>query len=132
MASRLSIPVRNARVDAVKTALDGGPAAGYVEIRTGTQPATPGTAATGTLLATCTLSDPSFPAASAGSATASAITQDSSADATGTAGWFRGYDSTGVAVIDGAVGAEMTLNNTSIVAGGTVSITSWVLTEPVG
>lgn len=135
MATRIATSARNAAADAVVDLLDAGSGAGYIEIRTGTQPATPATTASGTLLATLTLSDPAFGAASSGTATASAITGDSSADATGTAGWFRAYDSTSAAVIDGSVtatggGGDMTLSSTSIVAGGTVDITSWTVTMP--
>jgi hypothetical protein len=137
MATRIATSARNAAADAVVDLLDAGAGAGYIEIRTGAQPATPNTAASGTLLATLPLSDPAFGSAASGTATASAITSDTSADATGTAGWFRGYDSTGAAVIDGSVtatggGGDMTLDSTSIVAGGTVAVTSWTITMPVG
>ncbi len=137
MATRISTAARNAAADAVVDLLDGGAAAGYIEIRTGAQPATPGDAATGTLLATLPLSDPAFGAASSGVATASAITDDTSADATGTAGWFRGYDDNDVAVIDGSItatsgGGDMELNSVSIVTGGLVEITSWTITMPGG
>ena len=137
MATRISAAVASAMVDDVSAALDGGPAAGYIEIRTGAQPATVATAASGTLLGTLTLSDPSFPAASGGTASANAITGDTSADATGTAGWFRAYDSTGTAVIDGDItatsgGGDLELDSVSIVAGGTIDITSWTITQPAG
>lgn len=138
MATRISTTAAAAACNGVVDLLDGGPAAGYVEIRTGSQPATVGTAATGTLLGTLTLSDPAFGNATSASpsvATASAITSDTSADATGTAGWFRAYDSTGAAVKDGACGlsgsgAEMILDSTSIVASGTISISSWTVAMP--
>ena len=39
-------------------------------------------------------------------ATANSVTDDSSADATGTAGWFRVYDSTGLEVMDGECGTS--------------------------
>lgn len=137
MATRISVAARNAAADAVVDLLDGGSGAGYIEIRTGSQPATPATAASGTLLATLPLSDPAFGAASTGVATASAVTSDTNADASGTAGWFRGYDSTGAAVIDGSItasggGGDMTLSSVSIVAGGTVSVSSWTITMPGG
>ena len=128
-----------AMLNAVTAALDGGPAAGYIEIRDGTQPADPNVAATGTLLATCTLSDPSFPAATAASPatmSANAISDDTNADASSTATWFRAYDSVGVAVIDGDVSTvaagtgDLQLDDTAIVAGGTVSITGWTLNQP--
>jgi hypothetical protein len=138
MATRISQAAAKAACDAVVDLLDAGPAAGYIEIRSGSQPATVNTAASGTLLGTLTLSDPAFGNATTASpsvATASAITSDSSADATGTAGWFRGYDSTGTAVIDGSVtatggGGDLTLDSVSIVAGGVIAISSWTVSHP--
>jgi len=135
MATRINTSVRNACANAVTATADAGPGPAYVEIRTGAQPATPATAASGTLLGTLTCSDPSFGAASNGVISAAAITGDSSADATGTAGWYRLYDSTGAACVDGTVtaaggGGDMIINNVSIVAGGTISITSWTITMP--
>jgi hypothetical protein len=59
------------------------------------------------------------------------ITQDSSANATGTATWFRIVDSDGNFVIDGTVGtsgADLNLNTTAIVATESVSITSLTFT----
>jgi len=135
MTTRIGVSARNAAATAIATLLDGGAAAGKIEIRTGSQPATPATAASGTLLATLTLTDPAFGAASTGVVTAATITGDSSADATGTAGWFRAMDSNNVAIIDGSVtatggGGDLTLNSVSIVAGGTVNVTSWTITMP--
>ena len=119
-------------VDAVVDLLDAGAGAGYIEVRSGTQPADPGTAATGTLLATLPLSDPAFGASSGGTATANAVTSDSDADATGTATWFRAFDSDATPVIDGGVtdtsGEDLVLSSTSVVTGGTVSVTSWTFT----
>lgn len=135
MATRIDTAGRNAACDAIVDLLDAGAGAATIEIRTGTQPATVGTAASGTLLGTLTCSDPAFGAAAAGVATASAITDDTSADATGTAGWFRAYDSDSVAVIDGDItatsgGGDMELDDTSIVAGGTIAVSSWTVTMP--
>ncbi len=133
MTTILSNAARSAMCDALVDLADAGSGPGTVQIRTGSQPAGPGTAASGTLLGTLTLSDPAFGAASNGVATASAVTGDSSADATGTAGWFRVLDSNAVAVWDGAVGtsgSDMNLSSVSIVAGGTINITSWTVTMP--
>lgn len=138
MATRISDAARNAAADGVVDLLDAGAAAGYIEVRTGTQPASVATAASGTLLATLTLADPAFGSATSGTATAGTITDDTSADATGTAGWFRAYDSNGNAIIDGDVTTsaagtgDMQLDDTEIVAGGTVSISSWTVTMPAG
>lgn len=138
MATRISTAAAAAACNGVVDLLDGGPAAGYLEVRTGSQPASVGTAASGTLLGTLVLSDPAFGNATSASpsvATASAITSDATADATGTAGWFRAYDSTGVAVIDGSVtasggGGDLQLDSTSIVAGGSIAISSWQVSHP--
>lgn len=140
MATRISTAAAKAGLDSIVALLDGGAGAGYIEIRTGAQPATVGTAATGTLLGTLTLTDPAFGAATNASpavATAAAITSDTDADASGTAGWFRAYDSAGTAVIDGSItgtggGGDMELDDTNIVAGGTIAISSWTISMPNG
>ena len=61
------------------------------------------------------------------------ITTDASANATGTASWFRVTTSGGTAVYDGTVGtanADLVMNTTSLVAGGPVSVTSLTITAP--
>lgn len=103
-------------------------------IRTGAQPTNVGDADTGTLLGTLTFSDPAFGAASSGTATASAITSDTNADASGTAGHFRVKDSDGNIVFDGTCGqgsGDLSFDNSSIVAGGTIACTSFTLTVPI-
>jgi len=137
MTTRISTTARTLMADALVDLLDGGSGPGVLEIRTGAQPASVGTTATGTLLATLTLSDPAFGSAVNGVATASAITSDFSADATGTAGWFRALDSNGAAVIDGSVsasggGGDLILNDTAVVAGGTIAVSSWTFTQSAG
>ncbi|WP_341935354.1 hypothetical protein MRBLWO14_001001 [Microbacterium sp. LWO14-1.2] len=137
MATRIANVVRNAMANAAVDLIDAGPAAGTVQIRTGAQPASVATAASGTLLGTLTLSDPGFGDAVNGVATAAAVTGDSSADATGTAGWFRVYDSTGTALMDGSIseaggGGDMILDKVAIVAGGTIAVNSWTVTQPAG
>lgn len=71
-------------------------------------------------------------AASAGVLTASTITADSSADATGTATFFSLLTSAGVRKADGTVGttgSDLNLNTTSIVAGAQVSVSSLTVTS---
>jgi hypothetical protein len=130
---RMTAALRNARCDAIKTAIDAGAGAGTIKFYTGTQPATADTALSGnTLLGTLTFTDPSAPAASGGVLTFSAITQDTAADATGTATWARIADSTGATVFDcdvGTSGATINLNTTSIVTGGPIQISSFTITE---
>lgn len=137
MVTRIPTNVRNAMANAAVDLIDAGSGPGTVQIRTGAQPASAGTAASGTLLGTLTLSDPAFGDAATGTATAGAITGDSSADATGTAGWYRVLDSTGATVMDGAIseaggGGDMILDKVAIVAGGTIAINSWTVTQPAG
>ena len=138
----ISNAAAKASADAVVDLLDAGAGAAYVEIRTGTPPAGgPDAAATGTLLGTLTCNDPSFGAAvdatPGGQATANAITDDSSADASGDAGWFRGYDSDANAVIDGDItaaagGGDMTVAAIAVVAGNVIAITGWTVTQSEG
>lgn len=135
--TRISNASAIAACNAVVDLLDAGAGAATIQIRTGAQPADPDTAASGTLLATLTCSDPAFgnaaDAAPGAIATANAITDDTSADATGTAGYFRALDSDSNAIIDGEVGtsgADMNLNTVSITSGATVSVTSWTVTMP--
>jgi hypothetical protein len=127
MALAYSTTVRNGMLDQITSAIG---ASGLVRIYDGTRPASGGAATT--LLAQLALSVTSAPAASGGVLTFNAITQDSSADATGTATWFRVTTSGGTFVIDGSVGtsgSDLNLTTTSIVATQPVSISSFVITE---
>src|SRR5690606_12879916 len=132
MAISYSEDARNNQLDELTALIDAGDGPGLLNIYSGTRPANPDTAVTDqTLLAQLTLSDPSASAASGGVLTFSEITDDSSADASGTATWFRVTDSGGNAVIDGDVdtsGSDLNLNSTSIVQGGTVEISSFTIT----
>lgn len=129
---RILTTVRNSMLDAINAAINAGAGAGTIKIYSGTQPANANTALSGnTLLATLTFTDPAAPAASGGVLTFDPITQDASADATGTATFARIQDSNANVVFDcdvGTSGATLIINTTSIVAGGPVSITSFTLT----
>jgi hypothetical protein len=131
---RLSNTAASAAADGVVDLLDAGAGAGTLKFYTGTIPTNADTAVGAqTLLATLTFSDPAFGAASNGVATASAITSDTSADATGTATWARLADSNGNTVMDltvGTSGEDINLNTNSIVAGATVALTSLTYTQP--
>jgi hypothetical protein len=133
MGLRLSTGARNAAGDAITALLNAG-GAGTIEVRTGAQPTDPGTAVTGTLLATFTLSATAFAAFASGTGNLNTVASVT-AVATGTAGWFRMKNNAGTGVLDGDVGtsgAVLNLSSTSIVSGGTVSITGGSLTMPVG
>lgn len=130
LAPRLANLAANAAADAACALAN----AGFLDIYDGTQPATADTAITSQVkLAHLTLASPAFGAAVAGVATANAVGSDVSADATGTANWFRAYKSDGTtAVFDGSVGtsgANLNLSSVAITAGGTVAITSFTYTQ---
>jgi len=87
------------------------------------------------LLATLTLNVDAFPAAVNGLLTANAITQDSSADATGTAAFFRVTKSDGTVLWQGTCGtaaADMILNSVAISAGAAVQVSSLTYTVQLG
>lgn len=132
MTVQLSTTVRNARLDAVETAIGTAP---ILKIRTGAAPANCGTADSGTVLATMNLPSDWLAAASGGTKGLAGTWQDAAADAAGTAGHYRIYDSGGtVCHIQGSVtatggGGDMTLDNAVLAVGQQVTITSFTLTE---
>lgn len=137
MPLRLADATRTAKANAAVDLLDvgTGTAGGTIKIYTGSQPATPATAPSGTLLATVVLANPAFGAASAGVAT---LTDPASVNAvaTGTAGWARFADRDGAAVMDGDVtatggGGVVTLSSTSLTSGSPVDITGGTYTQPM-
>lgn len=132
-----TITLSNAAANNVLTAINdlfnGGAGAATIKIYNGTKPAGPDTAVSSqTLLATLTASDPAGSVATR-ALTFGSVTQDSAADATGTASWARIADSDGVAVADIDVSSTggsgfLQLNTTSIVIGGPVLISSFIIT----
>lgn len=132
MPIQLSTAVRNARLDAIETAIG---ATAVLRIRSGAAPANVGTADSGTVLATLTLPADWMAAASAGSKAKSGTWEDASADATGTAAHFRLYASDGTtAHLQGTVtatggGGDMTVDNVSFAAGQAFSVTTFTLTD---
>lgn len=133
MALSYSTTLRNARLDAITTAAG---TSALIRIYSGTPPTNIGTALSGnTLLAELTCSASAFAAAASGGVlTLNTVTADSSADATGTAAFFRIYKSDGTTgVLQGSVtatggGGDLTLATVSIVASATVSLTSNTIT----
>lgn len=128
---------RAAMLDTITSAAS----SGKLRIYSGTQPADADAAiGGGTLLAELTMGATAFGSATSTASTASvltanAITQDSSADATGTAAWFRLWQSNGTTpILDGTVGtsaADLIINSTAIQVGAVVSATSLTLTLAV-
>lgn len=132
MALQLSAAVRNARLDAIETAIG---TSAVLKIRTGAAPADVATADSGTVLVTMSLPSDWMAAASGGSKAKSGTWQDASADASGTAAHFRIYASDGTtAHLQGTVtatggGGDLELDNTSIAAGQSVTVTGFTLTD---
>jgi hypothetical protein len=132
---RHSTTARNAMADACLALLDAGSGPGVIQIRSGGLPASPQTAASGTLLATVALSDPVSGAAASGVDT---ITDPVAVVgvADGTAGWARFQDSAGNAVMDCDVtatggGGAITLSTTTISTGVSVDMAAITYTVPV-
>lgn len=132
---RLATAVKDTALTNIKTAIDAGAGPGTIKIYTATMPTLPSDAVTSqTLLGTLTFADPCG-TVSSNLLTMSAITQDSSADATGTAAWARIADSTGATVMDIDVtntggGGTLQLNTVNIVATGPILITAFTITIP--
>jgi hypothetical protein len=124
---------------------------GVIEIRSGTQPASADSAATGTLLGTVTLASGAFTpgtatngltfAAAANGAVSKSGTWSFVGIAAGTAGWFRlkgnGVDEGGASTtlprLDGSIavsGADMNLSNIAIAIGAPTTIDSFTWTQP--
>ncbi|WP_119392727.1 hypothetical protein [Taklimakanibacter lacteus] len=131
MTLQYSTEVRNAKLDVVETTIGTGP---ILRMRTGAPPATCATADSGTILAECVLPSDWMLAASAGSKAKNGTWEDLSANATGTAGHFRIYDSAGATChMQGTVtlnggGGDMTVDNTSFATGQSFTVTTFSLT----
>lgn len=142
MALRLSPGQRNAMLDAIFNGTGINSDSWILEIRSGSQPATADLAPTGTVLASITVPADAFGAAASGSVAKAGTWQDTSADATGTAGWarFRAAGDLGTtnntdrrfdfAVTATGGGGEIELQNTSIASGQQVTITTFTVTQP--
>jgi len=131
--------LRHAQLDQIQPLVDGGGAAGSIEVYSGTQPLNGATPAVANLvLCQFSLAFPSF-----GSAVNDAITAGAIADTLGTvdasptgqtATWFRVTDSNGAFILDGTVGlvgsgAEMEMPTTLISENLTVSVSSYTHTS---
>lgn len=130
--------VAQAQLDAIETAANAGTAA-VIEIYSGSVPAdADASIGAAVLLASLTCNASIFTSktdANPGAlGTFAAITNDSSADATGTAAFFRIKTQTGGTVICqgtvGTSGANINFNTVAFTAGSTISITSMTWTVP--
>jgi hypothetical protein len=136
---KIATAVRDAMTNAAVDRVDAGTGAGTIAIRVGAPPTNVSDASSGTLLGTLTFSGTAFGNSSTGVATAAAITSDTNADDSGDAGYFRVYQGAAgdtAAEWQGTAGEsgdtpDMTFDNKSIVAGGTIAISSFTLTVPI-
>ena len=130
MALQYSTTVRNAKLDAVETAIGTSP---VMRIYSGSAPANPAASATGTLLAEITMPSDWMAAASAGSKAMSGSWQDLSADASGTPGYFRIWNSAvstcHVQGTAGTSGTDMILSAGTLTAGQSFSVTGFTISD---
>ena len=130
MAVQLSTTVRNARLDAIETAVG---TSAVLKIRTGAQPADCATADSGTVLATCSLPSDWMGAASGGTKSKAGTWEDATADAGGTAAHWRLYASDGTTChAQGSVstsGADLNVDNVSFSSGQSFTVTSWAFVD---
>ena len=130
MAAQFSVAVRNGWLDNTEATVGTSP---KLRILTGTKPADCAAAETGSLLAEITCPSDWMSAASAGSKVL-AGSWTVAATGTGTAGYYRIYDSTGTTCHEqGTItatggGGDMTVDNTSIATGQTTTVTAKTLT----
>ena len=128
MTLGIATAVRSAEAAAILAAIDAAVGAGKLRIYDGSRPATGGTVTN--LLAELPFSNPAGSVTN-GVLTLDPITDDSAADADGTATWFRILDGDDTFVLDGSAGesgTDIILGGATIVEGGTVAITSAVFT----
>lgn len=124
MALTLDTAARNAAADGVVDLIDGGDAAGRIEIYN---------TASATLLATLAFTDPAFAAATAGVAVAAAIT-DGTCVASGTAVLASIFPSTGNVIISGLTvgtsGSDLNFSNVTWATADVVGISTMTVTMP--
>lgn len=118
----LETAARNAACNAIVDLIDAGAGAGTLEFETSGD----------VEVATLTFSDPAFGNAATGVATASSITDDSSATG-GTVAQASFYDSDDNKVLEATVstsGADINLSSLTVGSGDTVSVSSLTVTVP--
>lgn len=131
MALQFSTAVRNGVLDAIEVVIG---TSAILKIRTGSPPANCGAADSGTVLATLNLPSDYFANASGGTKGKSGTWEDTSADNSGTAGYWRLYASDGTTchaqgtcTVTGG-GGDITLDSVSLTSGQDVLVTSAILT----
>ena len=132
MTIQHSVAVRNARLDAIETVIGTAP---LLRLRSGAKPADCAASRSGTVLATLTLPSDWLGNAASGVKSKSGTWQDLSADASGTAGHYEIMDAAGTTCHEqGSVtatggGGDMTIDNTVIASGQSITVTAYGITE---
>jgi hypothetical protein len=130
MPIQYSVAVRNAQLDAIETTVGASP---ILRILTGSPPADCAAAQTGTVLASITL-PADWQSAASGGVKSLLGTWQGTGSAAGTAGYYRVLNSAGIVCHEqGTItatggGGDLTLDNTSIASGQTITITSFTRT----
>ena len=144
LKTNVSIAFAQAGLDASLDLLDEGSLGGIIQGWTGAQPVDPNAADVGTLLFSATLSATAFGASTDDTpgalGTAATITDDASADNTGTVLYCRGSSSSVADTVlnshvdgeAGTTGADFNFNTVAIVSGAIVSFTAWTVKQPQG
>jgi len=133
MSLQFSTSYRNQLLDLLETVAGTSPKLVFL---TGSAPANCAAAETGTRVAVATLPADWMNDAASGQKTLKGTWEDADADATGTAGYFRLYDSAGTTChVQGTVtltgsGGDITLDNTNIQIHQDVKENSFTLTAP--
>ncbi len=142
--TNVSIAFAQAGLDASLDLLDEGSLGAVIQGWTGAQPVDPNAADAGTILFPATCSTTAFGASTDNTpgalGTAATITDDTSADNTGTVLYCRGSSSNVADTVlnshidgeAGTSGADFNFNTVAIVSGATVSFTGWTVTQPQG
>jgi hypothetical protein len=129
----MAVRIRNLQADVVGNDLDNG----FIRVyqNGGSNPADADAALGGaTLLAELTFGADAFAAATGGVITANAVNSDPSANASGTAHFYRAWKADGTTVTEqgtvGTSGADMIVPTTTVTAAVEFRITSWTHTVP--
>ena len=138
MTVRLSVPTRNAMGTTLNDIIDSGSVKphAYIEIRTGTRPASPDVPATGTILVVLDMPTGGFGIFENGRAVIQVISADLAILNDGIASYFRIYNRDSSPILDGTVGlynsgSDLVFDRIDFVAGGSVSLTNLAIAMPL-
>lgn len=134
MAIKMNVALRNARLQAVVDKIDVAVTGGYIEFYDGIQPATAGGALSSNTLLGTTVFDVVSGTVATGVLTFNTISDDVSADATGTVTWCRVLDGDAGFIFDGDAGltassAFARFDDVNITAGDVIHPVSATITE---